>query len=164
MLHHPEKKQKRVHLPNGLHSDKSAEKNFEFRRLLLHVGTRSLISLFPGFIPNWSAARCMVPKKKSIKTSALFRWTAKGDKIVTCFLVQEKKKKRKLLHSNHWRQKAKRTATTNYFTLADRRTKSKSVGFSVSFKQACNPTGSQSERSPKQKPQSTDSDRRASSR
>lgn len=50
---------------------------------------------------------------------------------MTRFLVQNEKKK-KLFRSNHWRQKAKRTATTNYFTLADRRTKSKSVGFSVS--------------------------------
>lgn len=91
---HPTKK--RVHLPNGLHSDKSAEKNFEFRRLLLHVGTRSLIRSFHGFIQNWSAARCMVPKKKSTKNLLLLRWTAKGDKIVTRFLVQEKKKKEAL--------------------------------------------------------------------
>lgn len=150
-----------LHLPNGLHSDKSAEKNFEFRRLLLHVGTRSLISSFPSFIQNWRAARCMVPKKKVYKNICFVALNSERWQNSDSLPSVEKKK---LFHSNHWRQKAKRTATTNYFTLADRRTKSKSVGFSVSFKQACNPTGSESERSPKQKPQSTDCDRRASSR
>lgn len=120
-------------------------------------------SIIPRLYSELKRCQMYGTKKKSTKTSAFVasnseRWQNSDS------LPRAGKKKKKLFRSNHWRQKAKRTATTNYFTLADRRTKSKSVGFSVSFKQACNPTGSESERSPKQKPQSTDSDRRASSR
>lgn len=102
---------------------------------------------------SWSYARLMV-QKLHIKTSALLLWTVRGSKKVN---------NEHYVGKNHERQKAKRTTTTNKLFHISWQTTTKSLGFNVNFNQASNPIGIKSERSPKKKPQSMDSDWRACS-